>query len=82
MSLIYEEEQRFRQAEDDKDYVLRDFDSLRRQFADQYIGVVNRQVKYHDTNLDNLLAAIRSEMGTTRGVFIFFIPSRQRTIAV
>jgi hypothetical protein len=82
MSLLAEEQVRFDQAENDKNFVLRDFDSLREQFPDQYIGVVNREVKYHNADLDHLLAAIRSEMKTARGVFVFFIPSEHRTIAV
>jgi hypothetical protein len=82
MALVYEEEQRFMQAEEDKDSVLRDFDSLRSQYPDQYIGVVKGEVRYHDPDLDRLLATIRSEMQTTRGVFVSFIPSKHRTIAV
>jgi hypothetical protein len=82
MSLLVEEEVRFNQAENDKDFVLREFDSLRKEYPDQYIGVVNGAVKYHDTDLDHLLDSIRSEMKTTKGVFVFFIPSGHRTIAV
>ncbi|MGA3406149.1 MAG: hypothetical protein ABSD49_10515 [Candidatus Bathyarchaeia archaeon] len=82
MSLLAEEVLRFSQAENDKEFVLKEIDLLRRQFPDQYIGVVNREVKYHDTNLDNLLDMIRSEMKTTKGVFVFFVPSGYRTIAV
>ncbi len=82
MALMYEEEQRFRQAEEDKDRVLKEFDSLRKQYPDQYIGVMKGQVKYHDPDLDKLLATIRSDMGTTQGVFVLFVPSKHRTIAV
>jgi hypothetical protein len=82
MSLVYDEEQRFMQADEDKDCVLRDFDSLRNRYPDQYVGVVKGQVRYHDPDLDRLLATIRSEMQTTQGVFVLFIPSEHRTIAV
>jgi hypothetical protein len=82
MSLTYEEEQRFIQAEADKDLVLRDFEVLRGKFQDQYVGVFQGDVKYHDQSLDRLLDSIRSDLGTTRGVLVFFIPSKERTIAV
>ncbi len=82
MALLLEEEQRFMQAEQDQQYVLREFDSLKQKFQDEYIGVMKGQVKFHNTNIDNLLAAIRSELGSTKGVFVFFIPSKHRTIAV
>jgi len=82
LSLQVEEVKRFEQAEQDKDYVLRDFESLRKEFADQYIGVVNRKVQYHDVNFDNLLETIRADRKTTQGVFIFFVLSNERTVAV
>jgi len=83
MSLLAEEEMgRFGQAEADQQFVLAEIDSLRHQFPDQYIGVVNREVKYHDANLDNLLTKIRAQMKTTKGVFVFFVPSGYKTIAV
>lgn len=80
--MMYEEMQRFVQAEDNKDRVLKEFELLRNQYPDQYIGVVKEQVKYHNSDLDKLLTAIRDDVGTTKGVFIIFIPSKHRTIAV
>jgi hypothetical protein len=82
MSLLVEEQQRFIQAEADKDLVLRDFDILRKKFPDQYVGVLRGEVKYHDSNLDRLLDSIRSDLGTARGVLVLFMPSKERTIAV
>jgi len=78
MALVFEEEQRFMQAERDQQYVLREYDSLRKKYPDEYVGVVNGQVKYHSQSLDSLLA----EIGTTKGVFVFFVPSKHRTVAV
>lgn len=82
MSLVYAEEQRFTQAEQNMNSVLRDFDSLRGKYPDQYVGVMEGQVRYHDPDLDTLLATIRLDRQTTQGVFVVFIPSKHRTIAV
>jgi len=75
-------EQQFREAEKNENYALSQFNAMRSEYPDQYVGIVDGQVRYHDKNLDNLLTSIRSERGTTQGVLVLFVPSRRATIVV
>lgn len=63
-----------------KDYVVKEFNSLRKNWPDTYIGVFEQTVKYHDETMDGLLEKIRSDK--VEGVFITFVPSKQPNLVV
>jgi hypothetical protein len=63
-----------------KDYVVKEFNSLRKNWPDTYIGVFEQSVKYHDKTVDGLLEQIRSDK--VEGVFVTFIPSKQANLVV
>lgn len=80
MSVTAEE---FRKAELNEDYAVREFNSLRQSHPDTYVGVLDGQPKYFDQDLDALLSKIRTDRGgSTRGVLVLFLPSKQATIVV
>ncbi len=67
---------------DSKDYVVKEFNSIRNNWPNLFVGVVERTVRYSDKTLDGLLAKIRSDKGSTEGVFMIFVPSKQETLVV
>lgn len=76
-------EQKFQQAEENESYAVSEFNKIRSQYPDEYVGIVGRQVRYHDKKLDELLANIRtSRGGSTEGVLVLFIPNKRATIIV
>jgi len=75
-------EQKFQQAEQNENYALREFNTMRSHHPDEYVGIVDGQLRYHDKGLDNLLARIRDDIGSTEGVLVLFIPDRRTTIVV
>ena len=75
-------EQKFDQAERNENYALSEFNGLRQRYPDTHIGIVDGEVKYHDKDLDTLLGQIRSDRGSTEGVFVLFVPSKRATIVV
>ncbi len=76
-------EQKFQQADQNESYALREFNTIRSQHPDEYVGIVEGQVHYHDKNLDNLLARIRADRGgSTEAVLVLFIPDKRSTIIV
>jgi hypothetical protein len=75
-------EQRFSEAERNEQYALREFSAMRSRYRDEYVGILDGEVRYHDKDLDKLLAAIRADRGSTLGVFVLFVPDRRATIVV
>ncbi len=75
-------EQKFEQMDKNEDYALQAFTTLRKRFPNQYVGIVEGEVKCSDENLEPLLEKIRADRGSTEGVLILFIPSKRVTIIV
>lgn len=82
MSLSIQETKRFEQVELSKDYVVKRFAILQKNYPDLYIGLVDQQVRYSDKDLDTLLGKIVSERGSAEGVFVAFVPSKEPSIVV
>ncbi len=76
-------EQKFQQADENENYAINEFNKIRSQYPDEYVGIVDRQVRYHDKKLEDLLASIRvSRGGSTEGVLVIFVPNKRATIIV
>lgn len=75
-------EEKFQKAEQNESYAYREFNTMRSQHPNEYVGIVDGKVRYHDKDLDKLLTAIRNEIGSTQGVLVLFVPDRRATIVV
>ena len=73
-------EQKFQKAEENESYALNEFNKLRHRYPDMHVGIVDGEVKYHDKDIDTLLSQIRTDRGSTEGVFVIFVPSKRATV--
>ncbi len=62
--------------------LVKNMGSLMRQYPDKYVAIADGEVIFVDSDLDRLLTEVRGKFGTTEGVLIDYISSKQAQIVV
>ncbi len=62
--------------------LVKDMGKLMKEYPNKYVAIADGQVIAADGDLDRLLAAVRNKLGTTEGVLIDYISSKQSQIVV
>lgn len=62
--------------------LVKNMGKLMKEYPDKYVAIADGQVIVADSDLDRLLTAVKSKVGTTEGVLIDYISSKQSQIVV
>ncbi len=62
--------------------LVKNMGSLMKQYPDKYVAIADGEVILVDSDLDKLLSEVRGKFGTTEGVLIDYISSKQAQIVV
>lgn len=73
---------KFEQFERNEHYFTKEFNLIRKNYPDAYVGVTNGKVGYHDKSLDHLLKRVRDDGKSMDDVFVVFVPSKRVTLVV
>jgi hypothetical protein len=60
--------------------IVKQYDEMRRKYADKWVAVKNSKVVMSHEELEPLLEALRKEFGTSQGFTVEFIGSQTRNM--